>query len=239
MNMASRKRMQGSARKQAIIEAARPLFAQNGFHGTSVRDIAKAADVSEALLYKHFPSKEALYDEMLDYVSMVSAAAFDRLQGLEAGTEALVVHVYFLVRLILFEVPGLQKQQHWHERLLFHSLLGDARYARTHFQNLQRIMEDRISMCCDEAARMGDLAEIPIANRTKMWFVHHLAMALNLCHMPEEPAFQYGGSKEKLAEEAVHFCLRGIGMTESAIARHFRPKKLRTMFNRIYHGEAS
>ena len=112
--MAPRKRMKGSTRKQAIIKAARPLFAQNGFHGTSVRDIAKAADVSEALLYKHFPSKEALYEEMLDYVSMVSAAVFDRLEDLDAGAESLVVHVYFLVRLILFEVPGLQNQQHWH-----------------------------------------------------------------------------------------------------------------------------
>ncbi|MBW1815043.1 MAG: helix-turn-helix transcriptional regulator [Deltaproteobacteria bacterium] len=51
-------RMKGVDRKQAIIEAARPLFAQNGFNGTSVRAIAKAAGVSEALLYKHFPSKE-------------------------------------------------------------------------------------------------------------------------------------------------------------------------------------
>ena len=36
-------RMKGTDRKQAIIEAARPLFAQNGFNGTSVRTIAKAA----------------------------------------------------------------------------------------------------------------------------------------------------------------------------------------------------
>ena len=232
--MASRKRMQGDMRKRAIIEAARPLFARDGFHGTSVRDIAGAADVSEALLYKHFPSKEALYDEVLDYVGMVSAAAYERMQDLEAGTEALVVHVYFLVRLILFEVPGLRSQQHWHERLLFHSLLGNARYARTHFQNLQRIMEDRIGMCFDEAARVGDLVEMPIADRNKMWFIHHLAMALNLCHMPEQPAFQYEGSKEKLAEQAVRFCLRGIGMTESAIARNFRPKKFRAMFRQVF-----
>ncbi len=232
--MSSRKRMQGPKRKQAILKAARPLFAQNGFHGTSVRDIARAADVSEALLYKHFPSKEALYDAMLDYVGMVSAAAYGRIQDLEAGTEALVVHVYFLIRLILFEVPGLRDQQHWHERLLFHSLLGDAKYARTHFQNLQKILEDRIEKCCDEAVRVGDLLEIPIASGNRMWFVHHLAMALNLCHMSEKPAFPYEGSKENLAEQTVQFCLRGMGMTESAIVRYFRPKKLKALFKQIF-----
>jgi len=228
------KRMAGSMRKQAIMEAARPLFAQNGFHGTSVRDIAKAAEVSEALLYKHFPSKEVLYDEMLDYAGAVSAAAFDRLHDLEAGAEALVVHIYFLVRLILFEVPGLRDQQRWHERLLFRSLLGDAKYARTHFANLQRILEDRIDACFEAAAEAGDLIAAQTGSRNRMWFVHHLAMALNLCHMPDEPAFEYDVSKEKLAEEAVLFCLRGIGMTESAITQHFRPRKLRGMFKRIY-----
>jgi AcrR family transcriptional regulator len=239
VNMAPKKRMKGSVRKQAIISAARPLFAQNGFHGTSVRDIAKAADVSEALLYRHFPGKEALYDEVLDYVGMLSSATFERLQEIEASTEALVVYFYFMVRLILFEVPGLGDQQRWHERLLFRSLLGDNRYAQAHFQNMQKAVEKSISMCCDEAIRAGDLVEIPVGNRNKMWFVHHLAMALNLCHMSEEPAFQYQGSKEKLAEQAVHFCLRGIGMTEAAIARYFQPRKLRAMFKRIYEQEAS
>jgi AcrR family transcriptional regulator len=226
--------MQGSARKQAILEAARPLFAQNGFHGTSVRNIARAADVSEALLYKHFPSKEALYDEMLDYVGMISAAAYDRMQNLEPGTEALVVHTYFLIRLILFEVPGLRDQQHWHERLLFQSLLGDAKYARTHFQNLQKIMKNRIEKCFDKAVRDGDIKGIPFAGGNRMWFVHHLAMALNLCHMSEKPAFPYEGSKERLAEQTVHFCLRGMGMTESAIARYFRPKKLKALSKKIF-----
>ena len=232
--MASRKRMAGPKRKQAIMEASRPLFAQNGFHGTSVRDIAEAADVSEALLYKHFPSKESLYDEMLDYAGAVSAAAFGKLQEPEAGAEALVVHVYFLVKLILFEVPKLQDQQQWHERLLFHSLLGDDKYARTHFKNIQKMLEGRLNACLEAATANGEIAETQIGNRNKMWFTHHLAMALNLCHMSKEPAFEYDVSREELAEQAVLFCLRGIGMTESAIKEYFQPEKLKAMFERIY-----
>ena len=237
--MAAGKRMKASKRKQAIVEAARPLFAQNGFHGTSVRDIARAADVSEALLYRHFVSKEALYDEVLDYAGTVSATAFDELQDMEPGAETLVVQIYFLVRLILFEVPRLKNQQHWHERLLFRSLLGDAKYARNHFANLQRIMDKRINVCFEAAARAGEVTIDPAENRDNMWFVHHLAMALNLCHMSGKPAFEYEMSKDEMAERAVLFCLRGLGMTESAINQHFRSRKLKTMFKSIYRGENS
>lgn len=232
--MASTKRMTASNRKQAILDAARPLFAQNGFHGTSVRDIARAADVSEALLYKHFPSKEAMYDEILDYPGAVSAAAFEKSENLEPGAEALVIHVYFLVRLILFETPGLKEQQHWHERLLFHSLIDDTKYAQSHFKNIQGFMADTIATCCEVAIEAGDMKTIPINHNNKFWFVHHLAMALNLCHMSDKPAFDYEISKDELAEQAVLFCLRGLGMTDSAINRYFRPEKLRDMFARAY-----
>jgi len=40
------KRMNGADRKQSIIEAARSLFADKGFHGTTVKDIAAAAGIS-------------------------------------------------------------------------------------------------------------------------------------------------------------------------------------------------
>jgi hypothetical protein len=67
-----------------------------------------------------------------------------------------------------------------------------------------------------------------------MWFVHHLAMALNFCHMSEEPAFEYEGTKDELVEQAVLFCLRGIGMNESAIERTFRPGRLKEIFENLH-----
>ena len=226
--------MAAPKRRQVIVEASRPLFAQNGFRGTSVRDIARAADVSEALLYKHFASKEELYEEVMDYAGKVSATGIDKLQDLETGTEALVVRVYCLVRVILMEVPGLQDDQHWHERILYRSLLGDTKYARRHFRRLRRILEEGMCGCLDSAAEAGDLEAVPIGNLNSMWFVHHLAMALNFSHMSDEPAFEYEGTKEELVEQAVLFCLRGIGMTESAMERYFRPGRLREIFEHLH-----
>lgn len=52
-------------RQASLISAAATLFATNGFTGTTTKQIAKAAGVSEALLFKHFPTKQALYTAIL------------------------------------------------------------------------------------------------------------------------------------------------------------------------------
>jgi TetR/AcrR family transcriptional regulator len=52
------------ATRAAILDAAEPLFVAGGFAGVSVNDIAKAARVTKSLIYHHFGSKEALWDEV-------------------------------------------------------------------------------------------------------------------------------------------------------------------------------
>lgn len=52
-------------RQASIILTAASLFAAKGFSGTTTKDIAKTAGVSEALLFKHFPTKRALYAAIL------------------------------------------------------------------------------------------------------------------------------------------------------------------------------
>src|SRR5438552_17846363 len=58
-------RMTGDLRRQLILSAAKRCFARNGFAGTTTKSVAQAAAISEALLFKHFPSKAALYAEIL------------------------------------------------------------------------------------------------------------------------------------------------------------------------------
>jgi AcrR family transcriptional regulator len=52
-------------RQAGLIAAAASLFAARGFNGTTTKAIANAAGVSEALLFKHFPTKRALYGAIL------------------------------------------------------------------------------------------------------------------------------------------------------------------------------
>ena len=62
-------RLSGPERKKSIISAARGLFAKKGFYGVSIDEIARKVDVSPAILYRHFASKQALYDTVLEEFS--------------------------------------------------------------------------------------------------------------------------------------------------------------------------
>ncbi|WP_332747731.1 TetR/AcrR family transcriptional regulator [Hydrogenophaga sp.] len=52
-------------REDQLLEIARRLFANRGFHATSLRDIAEAANITKAALYYHFPNKDELYERVV------------------------------------------------------------------------------------------------------------------------------------------------------------------------------
>src|SRR5215210_311631 len=60
-------RMTGVNRKLQILREAMSLFSQRGFQGTTTKEIAAAAGVSEAMLFKHFATKQELYSAILDH----------------------------------------------------------------------------------------------------------------------------------------------------------------------------
>src|SRR5262245_9610878 len=55
----------GQRTRQAILDAALALFAERGYFGTSLRDVARAVGVRESALYNYFPGKEALFEAIL------------------------------------------------------------------------------------------------------------------------------------------------------------------------------
>ena len=58
--------MKGDERREQILATAVNLFSRNGFRGTTTKEIAHAAGVSEAMVFRHFANKEALYGAILD-----------------------------------------------------------------------------------------------------------------------------------------------------------------------------
>jgi AcrR family transcriptional regulator len=60
------RRVSSTTRRTQILGVARKVFATRGFLGTTTRQIADAAGVTEALLFQHFPSKRNLYDSILE-----------------------------------------------------------------------------------------------------------------------------------------------------------------------------
>ncbi|MEP6705243.1 MAG: TetR/AcrR family transcriptional regulator [Acidobacteriota bacterium] len=59
-------RMPADQRREQILQTAVNLFSQRGFKGTTTKEIAKAAGVSEAIIFRHFATKDELYGAILD-----------------------------------------------------------------------------------------------------------------------------------------------------------------------------
>jgi AcrR family transcriptional regulator len=60
------KRISATQRREAILDAAKPVFGASGYHAATTREIASAAGVSEALLYQHFPGKRQLFEAVIN-----------------------------------------------------------------------------------------------------------------------------------------------------------------------------
>ncbi len=63
---ARRPRRPAAERRRQILSAARTLFAERGFDATTTRDLAAAADINDALIYRYFPDKQAILAALVD-----------------------------------------------------------------------------------------------------------------------------------------------------------------------------
>jgi AcrR family transcriptional regulator len=84
----ARERLSREARRNAILDAATDVFGQMGFESTRMDDVAKAAGIAKGLLYKHFPSKDALFEALIDRQGRAYAAELrGALQAADASSK--------------------------------------------------------------------------------------------------------------------------------------------------------
>ena len=219
-------RLSADERKLAIVDAVRDVFAEKGFDGTTTRELAKAAGVSEALLYKHFPSKESLYTAMLDACAKgPTFVQFNRILALEPSTSTLVLMVYFMISHYVLARPG-DPYKAALNCLLVRSLLDDGALVRLTHKKFASAWITKFDACWKEAVKLGDLRETPMRRNLGVWFVHHIAFSLMLHLHPKVPAIDYKVSKDELVEQATWFALLGVGLREESIKRYYNPKAL-------------
>ena len=227
--MANVPRLSAEARKEAIVEAVQDVFAEKGFDGTTTRELAKAAGVSEALLYKHFPSKESLYAAMLDGCAKgPTFAEASRILGLDASTSTLVVMVHFMISHYVLGRPG-DRHRAALNSLLVRSLLGDGEFVRLMHKKLAAAWLKKFEACLQAASKAGEMREVPIRHDLCVWLVQHVAFSLMLHLQPKVPAVNYNVSREELVSQATWFGLLGIGIKEEAVRRYYSPKALRLL----------
>jgi AcrR family transcriptional regulator len=218
-------RLTADERRTIIVEAATRVFAENGFHGTTTRELAKAAGVSEALIYKHFPSKESLFSAMLAQgASGALSAVFKQIMALERSTSTLTLMVHFMIS--YYATADRDAVSSAMNILQVRSLLADGEFVRLRHRRFARAWIEKFDQCVEEAMRAGHVIETPVRRDLRVWFVQHIAFSLMMNLHPKTPAIDYDADREVLIEQATWFALLGIGFTQEAIRRYFEPAAL-------------
>ena len=227
----SSNRMDAEERRMAIVSSVLPLFARKGFANTTTRELADTAKVSEALLYKHFPSKESLFSEIQEFCCTLTDPGLTRLSAMEPSTATLVHITYYLVRTIL--IGSARDEIGWEtrHRLLLNSCLADGNFARSLFQKRFDCCMPGIQASLEAAEQAGDIVPTPVSRETRIWFAHHVAAMVATMHLPSRAVLDYHSTREELLEHCVWFALRGMGMTDNAINQHYHPKSLSLFFS--------
>jgi AcrR family transcriptional regulator len=216
--MKSALKMSGEARRAAIIRTARRVFVEKGFDRTTTRELAEAAGVSEALLFKHFPCKEALFSAIqMSCFKEEGSRVIRLLQSLEPSTSALVFLVHDLVSHILGGQPDEGERSFL--RLLLRSLMEEGEFARIGIRGGPAHWVGKIERCIEAAKAAGDMVDGPVTANMGGWCAHQLIAGIMVHFLPAEPVIDYGVPREKLVTQVTWFCLRGMGLKEEAIRR--------------------
>jgi AcrR family transcriptional regulator len=223
-------RMTAEERKQAIVKAALPLFARKGYAETTTRELAQAAGVSEPLLYKHFPGKEALYAEIQKLSCQGHDPAMQKLAALEPSASTLVYLAYYFMRCLLLGKPGGAIEWDTRHRLMLKSLLEDGAFARLVYQSRFDCYCSRMEACLDAAIAAGQAVKSPLTPGNRARFAYHVGAWLALEHLPPKPAINYKATRAQLLDQCVWFVLRGMGLTDQALATYYNPKALALFF---------
>jgi AcrR family transcriptional regulator len=214
----TRKRLPGTERKTIILEAARKVFAECGYEGAKTQQIAKAAKISEALVYRHFPSKLALYRAVLRQLVREQDENLKMMELLEPSTAGIVESIRNYVETALAEREG---RIHEGNRMMLASLAGEGGYVSLIYRRAHRKMHSVVAAALDAAWEAGDMSGRRIAPENFSAFVEHIGTMLNMAIALPGGYAPYDNSDARLARDAVWFCCRGVGLTDEAIRRYY------------------
>jgi AcrR family transcriptional regulator len=208
--------MTSDLRRQLILSAAKRCFARHGFAGTTTKSVAAAASISEGLLFKHFPSKAALYAEILSEECEADPDLM-HLLGMEPSTAALVELVRGMVDHFMQIKDDEEEAQRL--RLMTTSHLDDGEFARLLYGKVGELIGPLFTSSLERAVAAGEASRIGNDPLNLFWFAHHTVLAAALAKLPAVPCLTYGSASD-LGRQLCEFILRGIGLNEAAIASH-------------------
>ena len=212
--------MTGENRRLQILRVAMRLFSQRGFRGTTTKEIAQAAGVSEAMVFRHFATKNELYSAILDH----KACLHDEMDPTAVVADAIARKDDAAV----FEgiaLHALNKHEGDPEfqRLLLHSALEEHELAQMFWEKFVQRVYRSLGSYIRERQREGAMQDIApgVVVRAFIGMIVHHSLNNNLWDRQRRLVRI---SNEKAAREFTNILLRGI-LNEPRINEKKRKKR--------------
>jgi TetR/AcrR family transcriptional regulator len=146
--------MSGEDRRRQLLDIAIDLFSKRGFSGTTTREIALAAGVTEAIIFRHFATKQDLYAAILDHAT--ASSGMERwLAEVEACFERDDDRGLF--RLIVSRVLEVHRTEPRFERLMLHASLEGHELAVMHRNQIMASIGGKLHAYIERRQQAGAL----------------------------------------------------------------------------------
>lgn len=188
-----------SEKQLAIMETAEALFAEKGFHGTSVRDIAEMAHVNLAMISYYFGSKEKLLEALFQYRGEASKMTIESI--IESPGISAMEKVYLLVDNYMDKLMG---QQCFHRIMAREQVLNNTPVITSLILEMKKRNLELIEKLIKEGQENGEFRsniDVPMMMTTIIGTAHHLVTTKH--HYRELSGVQ------QLNEEAFETFIRG------------------------------
>jgi len=204
-------RLPGPERRDSILKAAQHLFAEKGYHGVSIDEIARKVDVSPAILYRHFKSKQMLYDAVLQAMSAQRESYVQTVINSGTSFEDVLTGMTQVYIKSISENPDLL-------RIEFQSLLDKNPATSDFFNNRWKSFTDYIEFSLNERLPYDTPnREITILAAALM-FQGMLREVLLQKHLQPVDRLE-DVSMFELSHELVRLFLRAVGIEKSHLSR--------------------
>ena len=205
--------MAGEDRRLQILRIAVKLFSQRGFRGTTTKEIAVAAGVSEAMVFRHFATKVELYAAILDHKACADG-------GLKDPGQLIADAVNRKDDRAVFETLAFEALQHHDvdpefQRLLLYSALEEHELAQMFWESTVFQIYELLSSYVSERQRDGAFREVNpyVIVRGFIGMIIHHSLNNNLW---DKPRSLLNISNEVAAREFTSILLNGIVTSEAS-----------------------
>src|SRR5437588_2663508 len=221
-------RMAGEERHLQILRVAMRLFSQHGFRGTTTKEIALAAGVSEAMVFRHFATKEELYSAILDH----KACVHETMDPLHVVAKAVAakddVAVFEGLALEALNQHDCDPEFH---RLLLHSALEEHELAHMFWEKFVKHVYRTLRSYIRERQRDGAMKNVEplVIVRAFIGMIIHHSLNNNLWDRKQQ---LLKISNQAAAREFTNILLHGVASTPQSDGGHRKVTQRRKRSNK-------